>query len=159
MIWKVNPKRVITAVAIVVLGLPAAVVTGAFLLALVDVFAPFVDDATGGSVSNYALQLVQNHRESSKTVKQLVDERFRDVKWRAYHREYIQETYVRCDALTPSGKTVAMVWVVTCEPTVEHFRPRMKITAFAHTQSAFAVAPSMRVAGHPLYDSPDYANW
>lgn len=128
------------------------------LVAVSWLFLPDLDQAVG-LLTGRALRLVQNHVEDGETVKQIVLERFRNVRWHAYHRDYLGETYVRCDGVDRSGSPVAMVWVVMSVPERHGLAFHVRTIATAHTESAFNLAPSLYQPGHSLYGSADYANW
>jgi len=132
--------------------------SGIAFLAALWLFLPALDQAVG-FLTGHALRLVQNHVENRKTVRQIVLERFRDVRWQAYHRDYLGETYVRCDGIDRSGSSVVMVWVVMTIPERRGLACHVRTIATAHTKSAFKLAPSLYEPGHTLYASPDYANW
>jgi len=128
------------------------------LLAFGAVIAPGIDDLVGG-ISRHALHVVQNHREGGTTVREIVAKRYRNPKWRAYHAEYADETFVRCDATGSTGQPVALAWVVISEPEWTGWRPRLRITATAHNHAAYDIAHSLCQKGHTLYGSADMANW
>lgn len=140
--------------------LPVALI-GCAAMALVAVlwlFLPSVDESVG-LLTGRALRLVQNHTEHGHTIREIVLANFRNVRWRAYHRDYLSETYVRCDAVDRNGSPVAFVWVVMTIPERHGLRFHVHTIATAHTESAFNLAPSLYEPGHTLYGSPDYANW
>ena len=156
--WEIRPHRLLKLLGLV-LGWTIAGVGGPIvLLAIWLIFAPGVDDLVGG-ISGKALQVVQNHREGTKTVREIVASRYRNPKWRAFHRDYLEETYVRCDALTQFGEPVAMMWVVISQPEWNGLAPRVKFTATAHNQAAYIIAHSLYEKGHTLYGSADMGNW
>ena len=147
-------RRILVVLTSLLLGVPL-VLFSAFLAFL---FAPAVDQLFNLGTGR-ALRTVQNHREGSRTVKEIVERRYRSANWHAYHRDYLEETYVRCDAVTASGETVALVWVVIQTPKVQPWRPHITTVATAHDRAAYAIAPSLYIQGHTLSISPDYANW
>lgn len=142
------------AVGVVAIALCSVVVVPVLWL-----FLPDLDQAVG-VLTGRALRLIQNHVENGKMVTQIVLERFGNVRWQAYHRDYLGETYVRCDAVDRSGSPVAMVWVVMMTPErngVLAYHVRTITTA--HNRAALDLTPDLYQAGHPTYKSPDMANW
>lgn len=128
------------------------------LLPVLWLFLPSVDESVG-FLTGRALRLVQNHTEQGHSVRDIILANYKNVRWRTYHRDYISETYVRCDAVDRNGSSVAFVWVVMTIPERRGLAFHVHTIATAHTKSAFNLAPSLFEPGHTLYDSPDYANW
>ena len=156
--WEVQPRRVINLLGLVVLWPVLVIGTPLVLFALAVIIAPGVDELVGG-ISRHALYMVQDHREGSRTVREIVAERYRNPKWRAYHSEYLEETFVRCDATSNTGQPIAMAWVVISEPEWSGWLPRFRVTATAHNHAAYDIAHSLYRPGHALYGSADMANW
>jgi hypothetical protein len=155
---EVMPERVLELLALILVGIPLAFFTPVFLALAIMVFAPAVDDVVGG-VSQNALSVVQNHKEGTASIKELVARHYRDPHWRAFHRDYLEETYVRCDASTNAGQPIGLVWVVISEPRMHGLLPTLQVTTTAHNRAAYELAPSLYQQGHILYGSPDIANW
>lgn len=135
----------------------AAIVVGALVEGFV-LFAPSIDERLD-YLTRRSLNEVQGFRTNGWTVRDLVDARYRNARWAAYHRDYITETYVRCDALDVGGAPVAMMWVVTWHLAVQRLRPTLEPLVTAHNLAAYQIAPALYVHGHPLFKSPDMANW
>jgi hypothetical protein len=129
----------------------------AFIAAL-WLFLPRIDESVG-FFTGRALRVIQDHQDRGHTVRDIVLSKYKNVHWRAYHRDDVCETYVRCDALDRNGAPVVLVWVVMTLPERRGVLFHVRTIATAHTESAFNVAPSLYEPGHTLYGSPDYANW
>jgi len=121
-------------------------------------FSPRIDEQCG-FLTGRALRLVQNHRNKGWAIAAIVESRFNNVRWQAYHRDYLTETYVRCYAVDRSGSPVEFVWVVMLIPEKKGVTPHWRTVATAHSRATYELAPSLYEPGHPLYDSPGYANW
>jgi hypothetical protein len=131
------------------------IVFGTLLFGIVAFFfSPAIDNRLG-FVTGRALRTVQNHRENGVAIADLVNARFPRHRWSSRHRDYLSETYVRCDAESADGSRVGMVWIVTSE-----FESPFRITmvATAHSAAALEIAPSLYVPGHRVYPSPYIAN-
>jgi hypothetical protein len=141
------------------LGAVAGLIAGAVLLVpVLWLYAPGIDEYLG-VMTGRALSLVRNHKEDGATIDQLVAAKYHDVRWRAYHRDFLGETYVRCEAVGQGGAPVTMVWVVMTTLSRRGVHANVTTVATAHTVSAYNIAPSLYQAGHKLYRSPDVANW
>jgi len=68
------------------------------------IFAPRIDERLN-YLTRRSLNAVQYFRTSGRTVRDAVNARYRNARWTAYHRDYLTETYVRCDALDVGGGT------------------------------------------------------
>jgi len=137
-----------------------AVVVGfvVLLVAVLWLFAPGLDE-TVGLMTGRALSLVRNHKQGGSTIGEIIAAQYKNVRWRAYHRDYLGETYVRCEAVDKSGTPVTMVWVVMTTAKRKGMYIDLATVTTAHTVSAYNVSPSLYQAGHTLYRSPDFANW
>jgi hypothetical protein len=135
-----------------------AAIVAVVLVEILVLLAPGIDEQLN-YLTRRSLNAVQDFRTNGRTVRDLVDARYRDARWTVFHRDYLTETYVRCDARDGGGAPVAMMWIVTWRFSVHRLHPAFKATATAHNYAAYEVAPELYQAGHTLFKSPDMANW
>lgn len=110
-----------------------------------------------GVFTGHALKSVQGHNEQGRTVKDIVETRYRAVRWRAYHQDHVTETYVRCEARRPDGTPITLQWFVRSVPRWRSGGHLVNTVATAINQDAADVAPSLVQQGRTIYRSPDMA--
>jgi hypothetical protein len=134
----------------------AAAIVAVMLVEICVLLAPRIDERLN-YLTRRSLNTVQNFRTNGRTVREVVDTRYRDARWTVYHRDYLTETYVRCDA-RDGKEPAAMVWIVTWHFAVDRLHPVFKPSTTAHNYAAYEIAPELYEAGHTLFKSPDMAN-
>ena len=110
-----------------------------------------------GVFTGHALASVQEHREQGRTVREIVEARYRNPRWRTYHQDEVTDTYVRCEAQRPNGTPITLQWFVRAVPRWRSGLRLVNTVAMAINQDALDVAPTLRQPGHPIYRSPDMA--
>lgn len=138
--------------------LAVAVVVAVLLVPVLWLYAPRIDESLG-LMTGRAMSLVRDHKENGSTIDQLVTAKYHKVRWSAYHRDFLGETYVRCEAVDSTNASVTMVWVVMKTTSWSGIHGRLSTVATAHTVSAYDISPSLYQPGHKLHRSPDFANW
>ncbi len=139
------------------LSTAAAIVTASICIGASILFLPRIDERLD-FVTGRARRIVMGSIEGDRRVDYLVKEKYLNPRWESFHRDYLNETYVRCHATTREGKPVALQWVVL---TRLNWRNPLKpdvLLATPQTKDAYNVAPSLYVEGRPLYTSVDFAN-
>jgi hypothetical protein len=139
-----------------VLGIIASCVVILGVLLLLKVVSPAVDQELG-IVTGHALRSIQEYSQDGRLVRDIVESRYKNPQWCAYHTEFLGDTYVRCTALESDGTVVTMQWFVKSKPSWSGGLSLQNVVMTAINEDALSIAPNLRQKGRPIYRSPDIA--
>lgn len=126
------------------------------VLLLLIAVSPEVDRLLG-IVTGHALRSIQQYSQDGKLIRDIVESRYEKSQWRAYHTEYLGDTYVRCTAFQTDGTVVTMQWFVRAKLSWSGGLSLKDIVMTAINEDALNIAPNLRQKGRPIYRSPDIA--
>lgn len=114
------------------------------ILAIGLIIAPEIDERVG-FLTKRAMNEIQSYQVNGVPLRRVVDNEYREVRWRAYHQDILWQTFVECVAKPRSGgPQEALLWYVDERPKWDHGRWSLRVTArTAVNNQALALTPQL----------------
>lgn len=120
-----------------VVGLGAVVAVGIIV-------APEIDERAG-FLTVRAMHTIQSYQVNGVPLSHVIDTKFKDVQWRAYHQDIVWQSFVECVGKPRSGgPQQRLLWYVDERPSWNYGRWSLRVTArTAVNNEALALTPQL----------------
>jgi hypothetical protein len=114
------------------------------VMAIGLVVAPEIDERAG-FLTVRALSTIQSYKVDGVALRQVIDTRFKDVQWRAYHQDIVWQSFVECVGRPRAGGSQQrLLWYVDERPSWNRGQLSLHITVrTAVNNEALALTPQL----------------